>query len=638
MVRKNNAQSRKPSGPSSGTRSTPKDFASGQPKAQDSNKEMFDRYVLGSYARFDIVLDRGRGSYVWDVDGKRYLDLGGGIAVNVLGHAHPEVTAALNEQSQKLVHVSNLYFNELQGQLAARLVDLIGPGRVFFANSGAEANEGLFKLARRVGDGSGRFEIITATESFHGRTLAGIAATGQEKVKKGFGPAVAGFKHVPFNDLEAARAAVTDATAAILIEPVQGESGVTVATPEYLLGLKKLCDDVGLLLLFDEVQAGHFRTGAFHSWQTILNLAGRVGVPPAASGVTPDASRTGATFTRRRRLPHFEFPWAIYGVTISTVDKRVLSPRARTIVLNAATHFHSCRYELFAACVMPDRVHILFQPSVKEQNAAGQAVFWSLGELMHSIKSFTAKEINKVEGTNGVVWEQERFDRFVRGDRDLEEKFRYIIGNPWKAGVVSANERYQWIWTREDAAAETAAAAGGTPTLPRTRSHHREDAAGTFLPDGISMAKALGGGFPIAAFWVREKFASALSAGSHASTFGGTPLACAVALRVLDVIERENLATNAAALGSFILKRLRTLARQHAEIIKEVRGLGLMIGIEFQPKIKAPDLVKRLHEHGVLAVPAATSVVRLLPALNLTRKEAEEGLGAITDVVAALNG
>src|SRR5947209_6511214 len=224
-------------------------------------RELFDQYVLPSYARFDLVLDRGEGSYVWDVDGKRYLDLAGGIAVCSLGHAHPEITKALTAQSQRLIHVSNLYYNEPQGRLAKRIVDSIAPGRVFFCNSGAEANEGLFKFSRKFGEPTGRYEIITTADSFHGRTLAGIAATGQEKVKKGFAPQVSGFGQVPFNDLEAMRRAITPKTAAILIEPVQGESGVTLATADYLIGLRQVCDEHNLLLVFDEVQVSHFRTG-----------------------------------------------------------------------------------------------------------------------------------------------------------------------------------------------------------------------------------------------------------------------------------------------------------------------------------------------------------------------------------------
>ena len=409
-------------------------------------RDLFDKFVVPSYARFDLVLERGEGSYVWDVDGKRYLDLAGGIAVCSLGHAHPEIAKALTEQSQKLMHISNLYYNELPGRLAKRIVDLIGPGRMFFCNSGAEANEGLFKLARKFGHEKGRYEIITSIDSFHGRTLAGIAATGQEKIKRGFDPPVAGFKHVPFNDLEAMRQAVTPTTGAILVEPIQGESGITIATPEYLLGLRRLCDEHNLLLLFDEVQAGHFRTGKFQSWQRIAALA---------SGRCSD---------------------------------------------------------------------------------------------------------------------------------------------------------------------------------------HRQDADATFLPDGVSMAKSLGGGFPIGAFWVREKIGEVLSAGSHASTFGGTPLACAVGLKVLEVMERENLAANADSLGKFLVERLQTIAHKYPNVIRSVRGLGLMIGIEFQPEFKAPDLVKRLHERGVLTVPAKTSVIRLLPPLNLSRAEAEEGLAALETVVANLAG
>ena len=402
-------------------------------------RELFDQYVVPSYTRFDIALKYGQGSYVWDVDGKRYLDLGGGIAVCALGHAHSEIAKALSAQAQTLIHVSNLYYTEPQGRLAKRIVERIAPGRVFFCNSGAEANEGLFKLARKFGHDGVRYEVITTIESFHGRTLAGIAATGQEKIKKGFEPAVEGFKQVPFNDLEAMRHAISPKTAAILIEPIQGESGITLATPEYLMGLRKLCDEHNLLLLFDEVQAGHFRTGEFQSWQRILE-----------------------------------------------------------------------------------------------------------------------KEERAIEG----------------------------------------NRRY--------------------------------------LPDGVSMAKSLGGGFPIGAFWVREKFANILSAGSHASTFGGTPLACAVALRIFEVIERENLAANARETGNFVLGELKKLQGKFPNVLKEVRGLGLMIGIEFQPVFKAVDLVKELNNRGVLTVPAGPSVIRLLPALNLSRKEAEAGLQIIEKLVVDL--
>ena len=405
-------------------------------------RKQFQRNVIPSYTRFDVALDHGEGSYVWDVAGKRYLDLGGGIAVCALGHAHPEITDALLEQSRKLLHVSNLYFTKPQAQLAETLVRLIGPGRCFFCNSGAEANEGLYKLARKFGHDEGRYEILTADGSFHGRTLAGIAATGQEKVKKGFEPMVAGFRQVPFNDLDAMRAAITPQTAAILIESIQGESGITAATAEYLLGLRKLCDEQRLLLLLDEVQAGHFRTGRFHGWQRILENVG--------------------------------------------------------------------------------------------------------------------------EG---------------------------------------------------------------------------------FQPDAVSMAKSLGGGFPIGAFWVREPHADLLSSGTHATTFGGNPLGCAVALKVIEIIERDRLAENARELGDFMRGELARLIRKFPAVLKEVRGLGLMIGVEFRTDApgfrgaeKTPALlvVDRLHQAGVLTVPAAASVIRLLPALNLTRADALEGLHAIEAVVAEL--
>ena len=416
---------------------------------------LYQKHVVPSYGRFELVLERGAGSYVWDVTGKRYLDLGAGIAVCALGHAHPEITEALIGQSRRLVHVSNLYYHEPQGRLAEALVSLIGPGKVFFCNSGAEANEGLFKVARKFGHEEGRFEIITAQNSFHGRTLAGIAATGQEKVKKGFEPAVPGFRQVPFNDLEAVRTAISPATVAILIEGIQGEGGITPASPEYLLGLRQLSDEKKLLLLLDGVQDGHFRTGRFQSFQRILEDVGQ-------------ASRLSR--------------------------------------------------------------------------------------------------------------------------------------------------------------------AGETAALP-------------FLPDGISMAKSLGGGFPIGAFWLREPYANLLGPGTHASTFGGTPLACAVALRILQVIEREDLAGNARLVGDYLKSELLRLAKQYSTVIKAVRGMGLMIGLELEHNVaafsrngKAPSLqfVNRLHEAGLLTIPSGQQVVRLLPPLNLQRAEAEEGLSIIESVVSKL--
>ncbi len=404
---------------------------------------LFQKYVIPSYGRFDLVLTHGRGSYVWDIRGKRYLDLGGGIAVSGLGHAHPAITEALIEQSQKLIHTSNYYYHEPQGRLAQALVRLLAPGKCFFCNSGGEANEGLFKLARKFGHDEGRFEVITTTNSFHGRTLAGISATGQEKVKKGFEPMVPGFRQVAYNDIAAMRNALSPATVAILVEGIQGEGGVTPASPEYLLQLRGLCNERKLLLLMDGVQDGHFRTGRFQSFQRLL------------------------------------------------------------------------------------------EPDLKG-----------------------------------------------------------------------------------------------------------------FLPDGISMAKALGGGFPIGAFWVREPYAELLGAGSHGSTYGGSPLACAVAMKVLEVIEREHLADNARGIGALLKARLEQLAQKFPTVVKAVRGVGLMLGVELALSI--PNLpgdpqkttvvrfVHLLHAAGLLTIPAGAQVVRLLPPLNLKRAEAEEALALLESAVAHL--
>ena len=407
-------------------------------------RELFAKNVVPSYGRFDIAFSHGSGSQLFDVNGKRYLDLGGGIAVCALGHAHPAITEALVEQSKKLVHVSNLYYTEQQGRLAAEIVNRIAPGKVFFCNSGAEANEGLFKLARKFGHDEGRFEVITTVNSFHGRTLAGIAATGQDKVKKGFEPMTPGFRHVPFNDLAAMRDAISPATAAIMIEGVQGEGGITPASVEYLLGLRMLCDEKKLLLLMDSVQCGHFRTGKFQSYQRILE-----GVP------------------------------------------------------------------------------------------------------------------------------------------------------------------------------------GGEK----------------FVPDGISMAKSLGGGFPMGSFWVRSPFADLFGAGTHGTTYGGTPLACAVALKVLEVIEHEKLADNARTTGEFLKSEINRLAKTYPTVVKGARGMGLILGIELAENIpafaasdKTPALqfVNRLHDGGVLTIPSGNQIARLLPALNLSRSEATVGIAIIESVVKSL--
>jgi acetylornithine aminotransferase/acetylornithine/N-succinyldiaminopimelate aminotransferase len=244
-----------------------------------STADLYRDYVMPTYGRFDLVLSRGDGAWVWDEAGKAYLDFGAGIAVCSLGHSHPKLSSAIADQAARLIHTSNLYMTRPQGELAKLIVDLVDlSGKVFFCNSGAEANEGLYKLARKFGAPTGRHEIITFTNSFHGRTLGGISATGQEKVKTGFSPLVERFVHVPFNDLAAVEAAITPKTVAILLEPVQGEGGINPATPEFLKGVRALCDKHDLLLMFDEVQCGFGRTGDWCAWRTIV-----------PTGVEPDA-------------------------------------------------------------------------------------------------------------------------------------------------------------------------------------------------------------------------------------------------------------------------------------------------------------------------------------------------------------
>ena len=237
---------------------------------QDQTIQMSKQYVMNIHNRVPVVFDRGEGAYLWDVNGKRYLDFLGGIAVNGLGHCHPKVVKALCDQAHTLWHTCNLYYHELQPKLAKLLVENSDFEKCFFCNSGAEANEAAIKIARKWAKthyGEEKFEIITALESFHGRTLAAITATGQPKYQKAFAPLPPGFKYVPYNDLDALRAAIGANTCAIMLEPVQGESGVHPAAPEYLKGVRELCDQHGLLLVFDEVQTGMGRTGRFWGYQ-----------------------------------------------------------------------------------------------------------------------------------------------------------------------------------------------------------------------------------------------------------------------------------------------------------------------------------------------------------------------------------
>jgi len=239
--------------------------------------EKSDKYIMKTYGRFPIVPVRGAGCRLWDADGREYLDFLGGVAVNNLGHCHPKVVAALQEQAAQLIHCSNFYQIPQQIELAELLCSHSFADKAFFCNSGAEANEAAIKLARKYSRekfGTERYEIITATDSFHGRTMATVSATGQEKVQRFFDPLLHGFSHVPFNDVAAMEAAVSSASCAIMLEPIQGEGGVNVPSADYFREIRRICDKHNLLLIFDEVQVGMGRTGKLFAYEHF--------------GVTPD--------------------------------------------------------------------------------------------------------------------------------------------------------------------------------------------------------------------------------------------------------------------------------------------------------------------------------------------------------------
>ena len=384
----------------------------------------YAQHVVPSYKRSATapVLIRGKGTRVWDADGKEYLDFGSGIAVNCLGHAHPRLAEVMKKQGEQLVHVSNLFLHPNQAELAGELVKRTGPGKVFFCNSGAEANEAMVKAARKAGAAEGRYEIITTLNSFHGRTLGMIAASGQERLREGFGPTMPGFVYVPYNDLAAVEKVIGPKTAAVMIEGIQGEGGVIPATPGYLLGLRKLTHEKGISLLMDAVQCGHYRTGRFQSYERILESSGK------------------------------------------------------------------------------------------------------------------------------------------KGD---------------------------------------------------------------FLPDAISMAKSLGGGFPIGAVWFGTRLADVLSPGTHATTYGGTALACAVALEILKIIEEEKLAENIAARGEELKKGLAQLSGKGW--VGEVRGFGGMVGVTVRGKTHA-EVAEALAQVGLLVVPAGSDVLRFLAPYSVSMNEVQEAL------------
>jgi len=393
-----------------------------------STAEIYDAYVIKNYARPALTLVRGRGCSVWDDQGREYLDFTSGIGVSALGHCHPVWVDAVQRQAGELVHVSNLFRNPLQGELARQLVLRAGPGRAFFCNSGAEANEALIKLARlhgvkKAGGEEGRcFKIICANHAFHGRTFGGMSATPQEKIQKGFRPLVPGFAFGELNDLGSFASLIDDQTCAIFVETIQGESGIRPCSDEFLIGLRHLCDRHQLLLLIDEVQCGIGRTGRFFAFE--------------------------------------------------------------------------------------------------------------------------------------------------------------------HAGI---------------------------------------------MPDAIGMAKGLGGGFPIGAVWIRENAAEYFQPGSHGTTFGGTPLACAAALAVLRVIEKEKLVEKVAANSGPWHEALQKLVADFPKHVLGVRGKGYMVGLQFAGDT-APYQAA-LREGGLLAPGAGGNVIRLLPPLIATPSELNRSVEILRSVL-----
>lgn len=382
------------------------------------------RDYLPVFARYKIVLDRGKGVYVYDTQGKKYIDFLGGIAVNVLGHRHQALVKAVSDQAAKLIHCSNLYYTQVQVDAAAKLTKLSGMGKVFFANSGAEANEGAIKIARKYAHmkDPDKSQIITALHSFHGRTIATLTATGQPKYQEGFGPLPAGFDYVEYNNIEALEKMMSDKTAAVMLEPIQGEGGVHVPTAEYLQKVRALCDKYGAVLIFDEIQSGMGRTGKFFAF----------------------------------------------------------------------------------------------------------------------------------------------------------EKF----------GVK---------------------------------------------PDVVTLAKGLAGGVPIGAFIVTDEVATAFHPGDHGSTFGGNPLACAAADTVMGIIGDDKFLAHVEEMGDYMKGRLLEIQKKFPALVKEVRGMGLILGMELtQP---GRDIVNACLEEGSIINCTAGNVLRFVPPLIVEKKHIDEVCDILEDVL-----
>ncbi|OIP43796.1 aspartate aminotransferase family protein [Candidatus Desantisbacteria bacterium CG2_30_40_21] len=385
--------------------------------------ENYKRFVVPTYNRFPVVMVKGQGCLVWDLEGKKYLDLVAGVAVNSLGHAHPCVVEAISKQAPELIHTSNLYYTIPQLELAKRLSQISFGGKAFFANSGAEANEAAIKLARRFGKTTGgRHEIITMNNSFHGRTMATLTATGQKKIQKDFDPLVPGFKYVEFNNISAVKEAINKNTCAILVEPIQGEGGVNIPANDYLQGLRTLCDEHNLLLMLDEVQTGIARTGRMFAYQH-------------------------------------------YGI----------------------------------------------------------------------------------------------------------------------------------------------------------------------IPDVMTLAKGLGGGLPIGAMLVSAKKADLLPSGSHASTFGATPLVCSAAIAVVDYIIEHNICALVEQMGEYFVAKLQGLSQKYPTAISGIRGKGLMIGMAL--KINGATVVNECLTNGLLINSTAGDVLRFVPPLIITREEIDESVEILDRVL-----
>ncbi|MDD4237250.1 MAG: aspartate aminotransferase family protein [Desulfotomaculaceae bacterium] len=387
--------------------------------------ELSDQYLMRNVGRIALAPVRGEGARLWDADGLEYLDFVSGIAVNSLGHCPQPVADAISWQAHQLMHCSNLYYIEPQALLAKLLVDNTDLDKAFFCNSGAEANEAAIKLARKYAKQNyddNKFEIITARDSFHGRTLATVTATGQPKYQKGFEPLPGGFKYVPFNDLGALEEAIGPSTCAVLLEPIQGEGGVNVANFEYLEGAARLCQEHGALLIFDEIQTGLGRTGSFLAYEH-------------------------------------------YGVT----------------------------------------------------------------------------------------------------------------------------------------------------------------------PDIVTLAKALGGGFPIGAMLAKEKVAATFKPGDHASTFGGNPLACVAALAAMQELLYGGALENAVSVGGYFFEQLKGLAAKY-DYVKEVRGLGLLLGMELS--VKGKPFVEGCHKRGLLINCVNDYILRFIPPLIITTEDVDLAVGILDEVMA----